>query len=348
VAHMGIGIVGAGVMGSEIAFVAAVAGTNVVLCDTDPEALTRGVEHVVSLAGRAARKGRISHDDAATIVARVHPSTDIGDLHECDLVIEAVSEVMATKRVVFGAIDRAVKPDALIASNTSGLSISELAAATTRPTQVVGLHFFNPASVMRLVEIVSGNDTSEETLARAEQAARDLGKTPVRVRECAGFLVNRVLIRAMVEAYRRADELCADPAAVDAAVVASGPAPMGPFALGDLIGLDTMEHVRGDLEAAYGARFLDAGVLATKVDAGLLGRKSGRGFFGDAAPEAPTVDAAAHESAEGYYTGAIDEAVRCRDERIADADDIDIALCLGAGWSEGPLTIAHRDPATDH
>lgn len=170
----------------------------------------------------------------------------------------------------------------LIASNTSGLSITTLAAATSRPTQVVGLHFFNPASVMKLVDLVRGEKTSDAALDTAEQFARGLGKTPVRVRECAGFLVNRVLIRAMVEAYRHADEIGAAPAAVDAAVVAAGPAPMGPFALADLIGIDTMEHVRRDLETAYGGRFLDAGVLAAKVEAGLLGRKSGRGFFAEA------------------------------------------------------------------
>jgi 3-hydroxybutyryl-CoA dehydrogenase len=345
VANAGIGIVGAGVMGSEIAFVAASTGTDVVLCDADSEALARGVDHVRALTDRGARKGRLTDLEVAAILERIRPATAIDGVGDCDLVIEAVSEVMVTKRTVFAAIDRALKPEALIASNTSGLSITELAAATTRPAQVVGLHFFNPASVMRLVELVSGDQTSEGTLARAEQWARDLGKTPVRVRECAGFLVNRVLVRAMVEAYRRASELGADPAAVDAVVVASGPAPMGPFALGDLIGLDTMEHVRGDLQAAYGDRFLDAGVLAEKVAAGLLGRKSGGGFFGDTAAPS-TADAAAQEAAERYYAGALDEAVRCRDEQIAAPAAIDIALCLGAGWSEGPL--AWRDPDKDH
>lgn len=191
------------------------------------------------------------------IARRVTPSADEGELGSCDLAIEAVPEIMDVKREIFRRLDAALPPAALIASNTSGLSITALGRETGRPHRVLGLHFFNPASVMRLVECVRGADTGDEALAAGEAFARALGKTPVRVRECPGFLVNRVLVRALAGTYRHAAATGADGAAADQAVVAEGPAPMGPFALGDLIGLDTLEHIRAHLEQAYGERFGD-------------------------------------------------------------------------------------------
>jgi 3-hydroxybutyryl-CoA dehydrogenase len=329
-------VLGAGVMGSEIAQAAAAGGVNVLLLDTDPAALERGLAHIESIGARRVERGRMSQEEADAILGRIATTGDAADVGDCDLAIEAVPEVMDIKRTVFAVLDGALKPGAILASNTSGLSISELAATTGRPDRVVGLHFFNPASVMKLVEVIRGDSTSEDTLAEAEAFAKALGKVPVRVRECPGFLVNRILVRAMVEAYAQAEASGADMAAADAAVTASGPAPMGPFALGDLIGLDTMGHIQVDLHAAYGERFADGGQIARQVDAGRLGAKSGAGFFDGRAPKGEP-DEAGRAVAARYYEGALDEARLCVSEGIAGADDVDVAMRFGCGWKQGPL-----------
>ncbi len=329
-------VLGAGVMGSEIAQAVAAGGVEVVLLDSDPAALERGLAHVAAIGDRRVQRGRMSAEDAQAILARITTTVDDADLAECDLAIEAVPEVMDIKRQVFQRLDAALPADALLASNTSGLSISALAAETSRPELVVGLHFFNPASVMKLVEVIRGETTSEATMVAAEELARALGKVPVRVRECPGFLVNRILVRALAEAYRLAAELGADLAAADRAVVEGGPAPMGPFALGDLIGLDTLGHIQRDLEEAYGDRFGDAGEVARRVDAGRLGTKSGSGFYDGAAPEA-AADALGREVAARYYESALDEARRCVAEEVAAAADADLAMRYGCGWETGPL-----------
>ena len=338
-------VLGAGVMGSEIAQTAAAGGVEVVLLDSDPAALERGLAHVAKICERRVQRGRMTAEDAQAIVARISPTVDDTGLADCGLAIEAVPEILDVKREVFRRLDSALPAGSLLASNTSGLSISALAAETSRPDLVVGLHFFNPASVMKLVEVIRGETTSEETMVAAEELARALGKVPVRVRECPGFLVNRILIRALVEAYRRAAELGADLAAADRAVVEGGPAPMGPFALGDLIGLDTLGHIQRDLQEAYGERFGDGGEIASRVDAGRLGKKTGAGFHDDDAPEA-TADAAGHEVAARYYAGALDEARRCVEEEIAAPADVDVAMRHGCGWETGPLEWARSAEAS--
>lgn len=331
-----IGVVGAGVMGAEIALVAAQSGRDVVLRDVDLAAIERGLAHARSVGERQVAKGRAEAGDLAAALARIAPAESDDALSACDIAIEVVTESMEVKRAVFARLDAALPEGALIASNTSGLSITELAGVTGRPERVLGLHFFNPPSVMRLVEVVRGARTSAATAEAGIALATAMGKTPVAVAECPGFLVNRVLVRAMAAAYRVASREGADPATVDAAVVASGPAPMGPFALGDLIGLDTLASIGADLERAYGERFSDGGVLAPMVAAGRLGRKSGGGFLAPGA-EAGTAGDAARAAAGAYYAEAVDEARRCRDEAVAAPADIDVALRLGAGWSEGPL-----------
>lgn len=334
-----IGIVGAGVMGAEIAQAAAAAGFDVRLLDADADALSRGLAHVGAICERRVARGRMSPEDAAAIVARVRPARAVAELSDCGLAIEAITERIEPKRSVFRDLDGALPEEAILASNTSGLSIAELGRQTGRPGQVVGMHFFNPASVMRLVEVVRSPDSAEETVATIVDVARRMGKEPVVVRECPGFLVNRVLCRALAEAYRAAAASGAGRVAVDASVVATGPAPMGPYALGDLVGLDTLAHVISDLTSAYGGRFSDAGACAAEVAAGRLGAKSGGGFYEGRAPEGDTDDAG-RAVAERYYLGAFDEACRCIDEGVADLGDVDAAIRLGCGWSEGPLRWA--------
>jgi 3-hydroxybutyryl-CoA dehydrogenase len=334
-----IGVVGAGVMGAEIALIAAQSGFRVTILDIDAPAVDRGLAHAQAVGRRQVAKGRITADDLTAALARIVPATDDDDLAGCAIVIEAVTESMDVKQALFERLDHALPEKALIASNTSGLSITALGAATGRPERVLGLHFFNPPTVMRLVEVVRGRGTSPETADAGIALARAMGKTPVVVAECPGFLVNRVLVRAMVAAYRYATARGTDPGAVDAAVVEAGPAPMGPFALGDLIGLDTLASIAADLRSAYGERFWDGGALAPHVAAGRLGRKSGGGFL--AAGSTPgAVDDSAREAARAYYSEAVDEARRCLVEGVAESGDIDVALRLGAGWSEGPLAWA--------
>jgi 3-hydroxyacyl-CoA dehydrogenase len=334
-----VGVVGAGVMGSEIAQATAAAGIAVVLRDVDQAAVDRGIAHVRSIGERAVSRGRMEAEGAEAILARISPALDDAALADCDLVIEAVPEVLDLKRDVFRRLDRAVAPGALLASNTSGLSITALGRSTGRPERVLGMHFFNPASVMRLVEVIRGEDTDDDAIQAGQEFARALGKTPVLVRECPGFLVNRMLTRGMLGAYRMTEALGVDPAAVDAAVEAAGPAPMGPYALGDLVGLDTLDHIQRDLEAAYGPRFAPAQRLRELVAQGRLGRKSNGGFFGGSRPEVEPDDAA-RAVAERYNLAALHEACLCLEEGVAALPDIDLAMRLGARWSAGPLQWA--------
>ena len=329
-----VGIIGAGTMGAEIAHVASVVGMDVLVADADLDRAEQGVDRARAIGARRVERGRLEPAAADEAAGRVRAVAGIDDLADVDVVIEAVPEDLALKTAVHRRIDDVVRPDALVATNTSGLSVTALGDATRAPSRLVGLHFFNPASTMRLVEVIAGAATDEATVARAIALAEALGKTPVRVRECPGFVVNRVLVRAMAEAYRAAAGAPVDRRAADAMVVDGGPAPMGPFALGDLVGLDVLESIRADLEAAYGDRFDDAGTLAPLVAAGSLGRKSGSGLVpeGDALPTGTEPVVAAI-----YYAGAMDEARRLADEGVASPDDIDLAMRLGAGWAEGPL-----------
>jgi 3-hydroxyacyl-CoA dehydrogenase len=332
-----LGVVGAGVMGSEIAFLGAAAGDHVVVVDTDPDALAAGLERACAIARRRVAKERLTPDEAAAIEARISGAGDLAALADCDAVIEAVSERMEVKLAVFGALGEHVRSDALVASNTSGLSISDLGRASGRPESVVGMHFFNPASVMPLVEVIRGAETSEGTVDRAMALATRYGKTPVRVSECPGFLVNRVLVRAMVESFRAAEQVGVASSAADAAVVESGPAPMGPFALGNLVGLDTLLSIATHLQESYGDRFAPGERLPALVAAGRLGAKSGEGF--DVDPEAPALEPASLV-ADRYYLAALDEAAACAREGIAARADVDLAMELGAGWESGPLAWA--------
>lgn len=329
-----IGIVGAGTMGAEIALVAALAEMDVLLADADLVRAEAGRERALATGARLADRGRRDPDEVAACAGRIRAVEGIADLAPVDVVIEAVPEDLALKAKVHAQIDAAVSPDALVATNTSGLSVTALGDATSSPARLVGLHFFNPAATMRLVEVIAGAATSEQATAQAVALAGALGKTPVRVRECPGFVVNRVLVRAMSEAFRAAAGAPVDRREADRMVVDGGPAPMGPFALGDLVGLDVLESIRADLEAAYGDRFADAGTLAPLVAAGHLGRKSGSGLVPDA-DSAPT--GAEPVVAAVYYAAAMDEARRLADEGVASPGDIDLAMRLGAGWQAGPL-----------
>ncbi len=275
-----IGVVGAGTMGNGIAYVAASHGHDVVMYDVHLPLAQRGFESIRKTLQRHVEKQRIDQDEMQATLDRVQLTTDLGDLARAVLVIEAVPEELALKRDIFHSLDHICDPEALLSSNTSSLSITALAGATRRPGQVAGLHFFNPAPMMPLVEVVKGDQTAEATLGYLVDLARRWGKTPIVTRDTPGFIVNRVARPFYGEALRLLDHQIADTAAIDRIVKAAG-FKMGPFELLDLIGLDVNLAVTRSVYDAYfqEPRFQPHPLQQRLVDAGLLGRKSGRGFY---------------------------------------------------------------------
>jgi 3-hydroxyacyl-CoA dehydrogenase len=280
-------VVGAGVMGGEIAQVIAAADIPVVLKDVEQRFVDAGLAKAREVSERAAgglvKRGRLSEEDAAaqveSILAKITPTTSYADLGDVDFVIEAVPERIAVKHEVFAELDAATPGHAILASNTSGLSITELGESTLRPDKVVGFHFFWPASVMRLIEIVEGEDTSAETAQAAAVFAQQIRKTGIRVGECPGFVVNRILLATASEVWRHQDETGADPAALDELIKERAQMPMGPFRVADMSGLDTVVAVAKDLQEAYGDRFYVHRGMTEMVGRGELGAKSGKGFY---------------------------------------------------------------------
>jgi len=273
------GVVGAGAMGAEIAQVISWSGLPVVLKDVNQEMLDRGMDRIRGIYQRRVAKGRMSSSEMDQKMSLVIPTTSYGDFGDVDLVIEAVPERMQLKLAVFRDLDQATPPTALLASNTSALSITQMAEATSRPERVAGLHFFYPASFMKLVEVIKGEHTSDDTMDTLVEFAEGLRKIPVRVKECAGFLVNRILLAAMAQALRFQEETGVPREEVDAAIMAKGGVPMGPFTLSDTLGLDVVLDVAETLEQAYGKRFSPSETLVNLVKEGKLGAKTSEGFF---------------------------------------------------------------------
>jgi len=272
-------VVGAGAMGGEIAQVISWAGLPVVLKDIDQKMLDHGMATARAVYQRRLDRGKLTAAEMDDKLALITPTLTYDDFGDVDFVSEAVPEKLEIKKAVFAELDRICQSTAILATNTSALSISAIAAATKRPAQVVGFHFFNPASVMKLVEVVSGAQTSQDTVDTAVSFAEELRKIPVRVKECAGFVVNRVLMASMIEILRARAELGVDHESVDALVQSKGGVPMGPFLLSDMLGLDIALDVANTLEKAYGPRFAAPDELRSLVAAGHLGVKTGKGFY---------------------------------------------------------------------
>ncbi len=275
-----IAVVGGGTMGNGIAHVAAQSGRSVRLLDVSRGVLDAAMATVARNLDRQIKKGALDEAARSEILGRIQTGTDLAaGVADADLVVEAVPEKMELKRSIFTTLDAAAPPGAILASNTSSISITQIAAVTKRPEQVIGMHFMNPVPVMQLIEVIRGLATSEETTASVMQLSRELGKTPVEVRDFPGFVSNRVLMPMINEAVTALMEGVADPVAIDTVMKLGMNHPMGPLALADLIGLDTCLNILEVLHRELGDdRYRPSPLLRKYVAAGWLGRKSGRGF----------------------------------------------------------------------
>ena len=275
-----VGIVGAGTMGSGIAHVFARSGFEVLLCDVEQRFLDRALGQIKTNLGREAAKGKIHEADIEPALARIKTTVVRGYLGAAEIVVEAVPERFDLKEEVFRELDEILPVDAILASNTSSISITKLAALTKRPERVIGMHFFNPVPVMALVEVVRGLATSDSTYATVHELAVLLGKTPVEVNDAPGFVSNRVLMPLINEAAFAVMEGVATPEAVDQVFKLGMAHPMGPLTLADFIGLDVCLDILRVLLQGFGdPKYRPCPLLVRMVDAGWMGRKSGRGFF---------------------------------------------------------------------
>ena len=280
-------VVGAGTMGGEIAQVIASSGVDVVLKDVEQKFVDQGLEKAQQVTqgqlGSLVKKEKITQDDAdkqaEEIVGRITGTTEYEGFGDVDFVVEAVPERMQIKQAVFGELDAVTPGHAILSSNTSALSISEMGEATSRPDKVVGFHFFYPASMMRLIEVIEGDETSPETVQAAANFAQQIRKTPIKCGEAPGFVVNRILNSSVSEIWKVQEEEGIDVKELDKVIQESKTVPMGPFFLTDLLGLDTVLHVAEHLKESYGDRFYVHSGMKELVEAGNLGQKTGKGFY---------------------------------------------------------------------
>ena len=288
-----VGVLGAGLMGHGIAQVAAQAGYEVVLREVDDAALAKGIGKIEKQLARAVEKGKASQEDADAVRGRIHGTSDYGELADCDLVIEAITESLSLKLAMWKEIDKIVKAEAVFATNTSSLAVIDQAAATSRPEQFVGLHYFNPAQVMKLVEVVRCVTTSQEAFDTALEFAKSEGKLAIGTKDKAGFIVNRLLVPYMLDAMRGYEEGVGSVGEIDEAMKAGAGHPMGPLTLADFVGLDTLGSICDVLYDEFRERrFARPPTLRKMLSAGWFGRKSGIGFYdysGDAPVDNPGI-----------------------------------------------------------
>ena len=275
-----IAVIGAGQMGNGIAQVAASAGYDVLMVDIRQDFVDKGLSTIEKSLSKLVSKERMTQSDANDTIARISTSIDRNDCRDADLVVEAVPEVLDLKTSIFAELDKICKPECILASNTSSISISTIANSTTRPDKVIGMHFMNPVPIMKLVEIINGDKTSNATNAAVVSAAEHMGKTALSCNDSPGFISNRILCPMLNEAILALEEGVAKPEAIDGIMKLGMNHPIGPLALSDLIGLDTVLHIMNVLHDGLGDdKYAPAKLLQEMVVEGKLGRKSGEGFY---------------------------------------------------------------------
>ena len=360
-----VGVVGAGTMGAGIAQIAALGGYRTAIYEVDDAALERGLEKLRSDLGRGAERGRWSASEADEAGERLEPGTAIDALGGCELVIEAAPEDLELKRELFGRLAEVCGPEAVLATNTSSLSVTAIAAPVSRPERIVGMHFFNPPALMQLVEIVAGDESAEPALELATDVARGMGRTPIRARDSVGFVANRCVRPFFLESLRMLGEGVAEHEEIDRTVRTGAGLRMGPFELMDLIGLDVNFAVAKSFwEQSFGEpRWRPTPIHARMVASGRLGRKAGRGFYtyGADTPhrppdpeiedERPIFDEDRLEELAGANAALVltrlgatiaNEACFALGERVASQEDINTAMRLGYNWPIGPLEWGER------
>jgi len=275
-----VGVVGSGQMGNGIAQVAACCGMEVTMVDIKQEYLDRGVSAISNSLEKLVSKERMSREDADSAFSQIASSVELESLSDCVLVVEAIPEIPELKFSTFSKLDSICKPQAILASNTSSISINEIARHTNRADRVIGMHFMNPVPIMKLVEIINGSETSEEVTSQVVSASEEMGKTPLSCSDSPGFVSNRILMPMINEAILTLQERVAEPEAIDGIMKLGMNHPIGPLALADLIGLDTVLHIMHVLEEGIGSdKYAPANLLVEMVEKGQLGRKTGSGFY---------------------------------------------------------------------
>ena len=274
-----IGVVGAGQMGSGIAEVVLSSGYEALMRDVSPEAGERGRKRIAADLARRVQKGKLSGEEEKSIIGRLRVTTRLEDFRDCHFVIEAATENIPLKREIFQNLDRATSPEAILASNTSSISITRIASFTNRPDRVVGMHFFNPAPVMKLIELIRGMATSEETFQITKDLSSKLGKDPVEAQDLPGFISSRLIFSYMNEGVFALYEGLGKKEEIDTIMKMGANHPMGPLELADLVGLDTVLAVMKVLQEAFGDKYRPCPLLHKYVEAGYLGVKAGRGFY---------------------------------------------------------------------
>lgn len=275
-----VGVLGCGLMGHGIAQICAQNGWDVVVREVDQDKLDKGLGKIGKQLDKAVSKGKMEQSDADAVLGRIQGTLDYGDLADCDLVIEAITEDFDKKVEMWGEVDGVVKDDAYFATNTSSLSVADQAGATGRADRFLGLHFFNPAQVMPLLEVVKADGTSDDAYDVGTKVGKELGKTTVAAGDNRGFIVNRLLVPYMLDAMRAHEAGVGSIADIDAGMMAGASHPMGPLTLADFVGLDTLVSISKVMADSYGEeRFAAPEILSKMVDAGDLGRKSGKGFY---------------------------------------------------------------------
>jgi 3-hydroxybutyryl-CoA dehydrogenase len=355
-----VGVLGAGTMGRGIAQLAALGGYETVLYDVAPELAEGGAEALRAALDKGAERGRWSVDDAKAAAARVETATELDQLGGCGLIVEAAPEKLDLKREILIALAAAVGPEPVFASNTSSLRVSEIADGVPDPERVVGMHFFNPPALMKLVEVVAAEHSSEAALTATTEVAERMGRTPIRAKDSPGFVANRLARPFSLESLRMLGDGVADTATIDRVVRLGGGFRMGPFELLDLIGLDVNLEIARSFFAQGGEpeRWRPSPIQEELVAAGRFGRKSGHGYYeygegherkpdpdlGIAAPtldpeQLAKIDPAAPEILTRLFAQIANEAAFAREEEIASGEDMETAMKLGFNWPLGPLAI---------